>query len=499
MKKHSFLIGFLLLNFNLYCLSQNGTGNNNCTEAACHGNVIKYEGLHSAVAQGCDKCHQTNGNAHPSAGVIGFAFPEEIPQLCQKCHQDKKELLKSESVHNPFKKNCIRCHNPHGSNEEHLLHSSPPDLCYKCHDYIQEVVETSKMTHQAVLIKKKCINCHSPHASSQDKNLLQEEKSLCLSCHDRTYPKETGDILNIKQIIENSRVKHGAIEKNGCTACHDPHGSDNAKLLIKEIPKLCLKCHKDKKLLMKLENVHPPFKKNCIRCHSPHGSNEDNILIASPPGLCYKCHDYIQEVVETSKMTHQAVLIKKKCINCHSPHASSEDKNLLLKEKDLCLSCHDRTYPKESGDIINIKKLLINKEFTHGAIVQKGCTACHDPHGSDNAHLLIKAFPEGNYAQGTYKSFKLCFKCHNKEKINVAETDTLTGFRNGTKNLHFVHVNKDKGRSCINCHNVHAADNKHMITDRTTFGNWKMPLNYTVLDNGGSCRPGCHTEKTYTR
>lgn len=49
------------------------------------------------------------------------------------------------------------------------------------------------------------------------------------------------------------------------------------------------------------------------------------------------------------------------------------------------------------------------------------------------------------------------------------------------------------------CHGIHGADNPHLIADKVKFGQWKMPLNYKVTENGGSCLPGCHATKEYSR
>ena len=51
------------------------------------------------------------------------------------------------------------------------------------------------------------------------------------------------------------------------------------------------------------------------------------------------------------------------------------------------------------------------------------------------------------------------------------ETKGATGFRNGTQNLHAVHVNdKVKGRTCRACHAPHGADLPHLIRASVPFG-----------------------------
>ena len=116
-----------------------------------------------------------------------------------------------------------------------------------------------------------------------------------------------------------------------------------------------------------------------------------------------------------------------------------------------------------------------------------------------NPFLLSKPFPSGSYAPAVKENFAMCFNCHKSELMEKPVTTTATGFRNGDKNLHAVHINGEKGRSCVICHNPHGATNDHLINDKTTFGNWEMPIRFKPLENGGSCQPGCHAERKYER
>jgi len=75
------------------------------------------------------------------------------------------------------------------------------------------------------------------------------------------------------------------------------------------------------------------------------------------------------------------------------------------------------------------------------------------------------------------------------------ETDEATGFRNGERNLHWVHVNKKtKGRTCRTCHEVHASKRPRLVAESVPFGKrgWRLPLNFEKTETGGSCQPGCH-------
>ena len=76
-----------------------------------------------------------------------------------------------------------------------------------------------------------------------------------------------------------------------------------------------------------------------------------------------------------------------------------------------------------------------------------------------------------------------------------------TGFRNGTDNLHYRHVaRKQKGRTCLACHSVHASSGQKLINpEGIPFGQWKIPIRFVATETGGGCVPGCHRSLDYDR
>jgi len=75
-------------------------------------------------------------------------------------------------------------------------------------------------------------------------------------------------------------------------------------------------------------------------------------------------------------------------------------------------------------------------------------------------------------------------------------------FKDGQRNLHFVHVNKKvKGRTCRACHEVHASKHPDHTSDTVPFGagGWEYKLNFEKTATGGQCLPGCHERKEYVR
>ena len=80
------------------------------------------------------------------------------------------------------------------------------------------------------------------------------------------------------------------------------------------------------------------------------------------------------------------------------------------------------------------------------------------------------------------------------------ETDSLTDFRDGRINLHYLHVNKAKrGRSCRACHDTHASTNPMHVRESVPFGKWQMPISFTPTKTGGTCMAGCHKKLSYDR
>lgn len=342
----------------------------------------------------------------------------------------------------------------------------PPALCFMCHSPFG----SKRVVHPPVK-DGMCLTCHSPHASDEPKLLLQPVRDLCLSCH----PDK----------VEHKYV-HGPTSSGDCTVCHNPHESDNDHLTVKTGVDLCAMCHPDMQDVMKRKDVHPAVLMGCTSCHNPHGSDYKKFLSAEGANLCFQCHPQIGERVEKSKDTHPPIKSEKACASCHSPHASDNPKLLLNTGKNLCLECH---------------KDIITKDMTtlHGPIAQGTCTACHNPHGTPYDKLLVKEFDADYYVSYSDKEYQLCFSCHDRQMLSFPDTSFATGFRDGNRNLHYLHVNSKKGRNCIFCHNVHGSSNPKLINTYVLFGKWELPINYVKTENGGKCSPGCHQPQSYDR
>jgi predicted CXXCH cytochrome family protein len=406
-------------------------------------------------------------------GSLFLACADALAQnscVTAQCHAT---LLTAKTVH-PATDDCGSCHesvatpHPQKGKTTFKLTQEPPALCYNCHDPYGK----KGVVHPPVK-EGMCTTCHDPHASNQPKLLAQPVKDLCESCH-----------------AEKTQFKyaHGPVAAGGCTECHTPHESDAKSLLPKPGEEwLCFNCHADIQELLKNKNVHPALTGGCTSCHNPHGAAHPKLLAEEGATLCFQCHDSIGEKVQKSPVVHAAVKEGKGCASCHSPHASANAKLLLKPEKETCLGCH---------------KTLITKTMTtfHGPINAGKCTPCHDPHGGQHPKLLVKEFSPDPYVPYTDTAYALCFGCHNRDLLQYPDTSFATGFRDGERNLHYLHVNnKQKGRSCKLCHALHGGSSPKMIAENVPFGTWSLPLKFVKTETGGSCSPGCHRPQSYDR
>jgi predicted CXXCH cytochrome family protein len=295
---------------------------------------------------------------------------------------------------------------------------------------------------------------------------------------------------------------HGPAAVGECTKCHDPHESAEKSLIKGQVRDVCLKCHKDFAEALKNAAVgHPPVKEGpCTSCHDPHGTPVASLIRKKMPDLCINCHVEIGKRVAAVKVPHKPLLQQGSCASCHAAHYSKARGLLPTDQMSVCLGCHG-TDNLGKPPLANIKKQLEGKKYLHGPIQKGDCKACHDPHGSDFFRLLRGSYPADLYVPYKENTYGICLKCHEKNMISAADTATATRFRNGSRNLHTVHVaNGQKGRTCRICHEPHASNGEKLISkEGAKFGDWKIPINFKISPTGGSCEPGCHRAFKYDR
>lgn len=169
------------------------------------------------------------------------------------------------------------------------------DTCAMCHE--KEAKNFKRSEHARIVVASKgkegqaCETCHGPgslHADAETKGgkhaaIINPRKSpeACYQCH---LDKKASFSLQYHHPVPEGKMS--------CADCHDPHGEDAIKPnTIRSLsPKnsVCAKCHKDQTGFFVYE--HEALREGCTVCHDVHGSINDKMLIERDLNLCLKCH-----------------------------------------------------------------------------------------------------------------------------------------------------------------------------------------------------------------
>jgi len=293
----AFVIGALACNLNGLLAGvppqQSGATMQDC--AACHEDVVKAFGMNRhevleksakyKVSNPCESCHGP-GKAHIDGGgdktkLIGFKGKESktYNQQCLACHKGDHEVTGfGSSTHAKQGLDCADCHSVHkAAPETRLLKERANNMCMSCHT--QQKNDFSKPFHHRVKENTiQCTDCHQPHGGL-DKGQLRSNlagQEICFKCHS----EKQGPFV----------FEHPAIRLKGCQGCHEPHGSNNPKMLTRStMTGLCLECHSKapstKSVVLgsqppSFHNLNSPTYRNCLTCHVMiHGSNFDRLYL----------------------------------------------------------------------------------------------------------------------------------------------------------------------------------------------------------------------------
>lgn len=274
------------------------TGSAACQK--CHTDVVRdfprnphYKGVAAGKPDdqaGCESCHGPGSEhlAKPAkTNIRAFSQLDAKPfaDACLACHAntiDRAQIRRSS--HTLAQVACGSCHSVHkaASPQRLLARAQQKDLCFTCHANVRAQFSLP-FKHRVNEGFMTCSDCHNPHGAPApawrmgarprmvDAKLGNEEP--CLKCHtDKRGP---------------FAYEHAAVRVDGCEACHQPHGSMNARMLKRPaVVTLCQECHTGGgdfgrqgdgiKLTPLNHNIADPRYRNCTTCHVRiHGSNAD--------------------------------------------------------------------------------------------------------------------------------------------------------------------------------------------------------------------------------
>lgn len=296
---------------------------------------------------------------------------------------------------------------------------------------------------------------------------------------------------------------HAPFAAGECKLCHQSADPKRPGPVSKPSPGLCLDCHDEFAQVLGRPHTHAPARQDCMLCHNPHNAAQPKLLLGEPRAVCGECHANVVALDQKAKVKHAAMSAPGQCSNCHNAHGSAVARLLVALPFDLCVNCHNRDGRLDASGrkLQNIKAWLDANKVWHGPVADKDCSACHAAHGSDQFRLLTANYPPEFYAPYDVRNYALCFGCHNEKAYSTPQTTTLTNFRDGARNLHYVHLQQGaRGRTCRACHEVHASSQAHHIRDGVPYGTsgWILKINFTKAADGGTCDKTCHTKKTYS-
>jgi DmsE family decaheme c-type cytochrome len=243
---------------------------------------------------GCEGCHgpaKAHVAAHGGKTTIPHAFslmtPAQVLDDCLGCHaRDFPRANIRRSGHTLNGVACTSCHSIHHSpTPKYLLAKTQHELCYTCHATIRAQFDMPSK-HRVNEGFMECSDCHNPHGAfaptwgmGQRPRMLEQAETNdepCFKCH----VEKRGPFV----------YEHGSVRVEGCGICHSPHGSMNARLLLRPVVfTLCLECHngggsgtrgQGVDLQSARHNLLDPKFQKCTTCHVQiHGSNADQYFL----------------------------------------------------------------------------------------------------------------------------------------------------------------------------------------------------------------------------
>ncbi|MCC7292163.1 MAG: cytochrome c3 family protein [Phycisphaerales bacterium] len=440
-----------------------------CHSAAGSNDDHAMPGLRGAYHRQCLGCHRQWGD-ESACGACHAAKP----------HRGASDLAPSQ----PSSADVVARMSPPAARMETVVYTTT---------YASSPVVTFHHDDHALAFGVRCAECHRTdscnrcHADPSARAALavapaaERVKDSCTACHDGSNCAFCHDRAQRPRFDHEMRTGWSLEPHHTSVSCAQCHGIAEDFTVPS---KTCHACH------MNLRS--PPGERGTVAA-AWSGESRDE---------CLCCHEAMAERLDHALFVHAPTGRGEGCTACHDVSRDVSPRPAADEERALCLSCHDTLITLGEGrSVANMASLLTTNSVQHEPVKSGRCSACHDPHASDHARLLVGEYAPGFYAAFDVSQYELCLRCHDANKLLRKSDATVTGFRNGDLNLHWLHVNRSKGRTCRACHETHASSQPFRMRETVPFGDsgWVLPVKYSRTATGGGCAPGCHAPRTYDR
>ncbi len=208
--------------------------------ALCHSEITDHFGnsTHARLAMedgkvgntGCEACHGP-GSIHANAGGgrNNIVNPGKSPEACFACHLDKRGEFSLPNTHPVLsgKMSCTDCHDVHTGDAVRGVGATMDALNDTCTKC--HTAQKGPFVFEHGAMKEGCIACHSPHGSVNQRMLIARDANLCLRCHLEDPGPNPAGVINANAVQHTPENHNTRLMQGTCwsAGCHEaPHGSN---------------------------------------------------------------------------------------------------------------------------------------------------------------------------------------------------------------------------------------------------------------------------------
>ena len=234
-------------------------------------------GFTCAFCHGGDAGQEDQEKAHDAAkGFIGKPKPQQIPELCGKCHSDAA-LMKQ---YDPSQRvDQLAEYRTSGHGKALLRGDTTVAQCASCHG--AHGIQPVKDSRSPVSATKVALTCNRCHANA---TLMTAHK----------LPSDPYEKWS-RSVHYRARVEKGDLSAPTCNSCHGNHGA--APPQVGSVANVCGTCHVTFADQFKLSPHWEAFQElglpGCVTCHENHEivKPTEAFLAEGDQGKCSSCHE----------------------------------------------------------------------------------------------------------------------------------------------------------------------------------------------------------------